>query len=179
MSDKPCYGLMAEFDDAPAFLDAARRARDEGGYTRIDAYSPFPIEGLDEVVGGSRDRVATMTLAGALFGGVGTFAMEWYSAVVDYPLNVGGRPDNSWQAFLPPAIEMTLLFAALFGAIGMLLCNGLPRFHHPLFGVEAFERASDDHFFLLLHSDDPCFEPRDARAFLEALSPLSIVEVAP
>lgn len=179
MSRNNCYGLMAEFDDVPAFLDAARRARDEGGYTRIDAYSPFPIEGLDEVVGSSRDRVAMMTLAGALFGGVGTFAMEWYSAVIDYPLNVGGRPDNSWQAFLPPAIEMTLLFAAAFGAIGMLLCNGLPRFHHPLFGVEAFERASDDHFFLLLHADDPCFEPRDTRAFLEALSPLSIIEVAP
>lgn len=178
MNTNACYGLMAEFDDAEQLLGAALRARHAGGYTHIEAYSPVPVEGLDKALGKIRNRVPMMTLIGALVGGVGTFAMEWYSAVIDYPINVGGRPDNSWQAFLPPAIEMTLLFAAVFGAVGMLLCNGLPRLHHPLFEVEAFERASDDHFFLVLHADDPCFELENTRAFLKAMSPLSITEVA-
>ncbi|HET8553346.1 MAG TPA: DUF3341 domain-containing protein [Rhodanobacteraceae bacterium] len=178
MSGNGCYGLVAEFADAGQLLEATRRARREGGYTRIEVYSPFPIEELDDVLEHTRDRVPLMVLAGAIFGGVGTFAMEWYSAVVDYPINVGGRPDNSWQAFLPPAIEMTLLFAAVFGIVGMLVFNGLPRLHHPLFDVKAFERVSDDRFFLVLHADDPCFEPEKTRAFLDALSPLSITEAA-
>lgn len=178
MSREGCYGLAAEFRDAGQLLEAVRRARREGGYTRIEAYSPFPIDELDEALGRTRDHVPWMVLAGGIVGGVGTFAMEWYSAVVDYPINVGGRPDNSWQAFLPPAIEMTLLFAAVFGVIGMLVCNRLPRLHHPLFDVKAFERVSDDHFFLVLQTDDPRFEPAHARAFLDTLSPLSVTEVA-
>ncbi|HET7662727.1 MAG TPA: DUF3341 domain-containing protein [Rhodanobacteraceae bacterium] len=177
MSQDKRYGWVAEFGDAGQLLEAARRARNDG-YTRIEAYSPLPIEELDEVLEHTPDRVPLMVLAGAIVGGVGTFAMEWYSAVVDYPINVGGRPDNSWQAFLPPAIEMTLLFAAAFGVIGMLVCNGLPRLHHPLFDVKAFERVSDDRFFLVLHADDPRFEPEKTRAFLDALSPLSITEAA-
>ncbi|HET6587550.1 MAG TPA: DUF3341 domain-containing protein [Oleiagrimonas sp.] len=176
MSGNECHGWVAEFADAGKLLEATRRARHEGGYSHMEVYSPFPIEEMDEVLEHTPDRVPLMVLAGAIFGGVGTFAMEWYSAVVDYPINVGGRPDNSWQAFLPPAIEMTLLFAAVFGAIGMLVCNGLPRLHHPLFDVKAFERVSDDRFFLVLHADDPCFEPEKTRTFLDALSPLSITE---
>ncbi len=97
-------------------------------------------------------------------GGLGTFALEWYSAVFDYPINVGGRPTVSWPAFLPPAIEMTLVGAAVFGVIAMLIHSGLPRLHHPLFDVKAFERGSNDRFFLLLRADDPKLRSRARRA---------------
>lgn len=177
MSKTTCYGVLAEFDDAVQFRGAALRARHEGGYRCMDVYSPFPVEGLDGVLGDTRDHVPLFVLLGGICGGVGTFALEWYSAVLNYPINVGGRPTDSWQAFLPPALEMTILFAVLFGVLAMLLGNRLPRLHHPLFGVEAFERASRDHFFLLLRADDPEFDADRARIFLESLSPLSIEEV--
>lgn len=178
MSESSCYGVMAEFDDAEQFRGAVLRARHEGGYRHLDAYSPFPVEGLDRVYGDTRDPVPLMVLIGALVGGVGTFVMEWYSAAVDYPINVGGRPPDSWQAFLPPALEMTILFAVLFGVLAMLVLNRLPLLYHPLFGVEAFERASRDHFFLVLRADEDDFDVDAAHGFLESLSPLSIVEVA-
>jgi hypothetical protein len=176
MSDTRRHALLAEFASAGQLIDAVRRARAER-YGAIEAYSPFPIEGLADALGKTRDRVPLLMLLGAIAGGVGTFALEWYSAVFDYPLNIGGRPTGSWQAFLPPAIEMTVLGAALFGVIAMLVGNGLPRLHHPLFGAAAFERASDDRFFLLLRADDPHFDAARAREFLDALAPLTISEV--
>lgn len=177
MTDSARYGLLAEFDNAERLLSAAARARQEGKYTAIEAYSPFPVPGMTEALDHRPDHIPLFVLLGAICGGVGTFALEWYSAVIDYPINVGGRPTDSWQAFLPPAIEMTVLFAVVFGVLGMLLRNGLPRLHHPLFGVAAFERASSDRFFLLLRADDPRFDAQTAHAFLQSLAPVSISEV--
>lgn len=164
------YGLLAEFETAAALGTALARVRDESRYAAPESYSPVP---LDEDPG-SRDPVPLAMLCGALLGGGGTFALEWYSAVLDYPLNVGGRPLMSWPAFLPPAIEMTVLGAVLFGVAVMLLGGGLPRLHHPLFAVRAFERASQDRFFLLLRADEAGFEEHTARAFLESLAPLAV-----
>ncbi|MGH8230636.1 MAG: DUF3341 domain-containing protein, partial [Steroidobacteraceae bacterium] len=118
-----------------------------------------------------------LMLLGALGGGIGTFLVEWYSAAVDYPLNVGGRPVDSWQAFLPPAAEMTLLGAALLGIVALLVSTGLPRLHHPLFNVQAFERATSDRFFLLLRSSRRQHSREQAHAILSTLSPLSITDV--
>lgn len=177
MSAARAYGLLAEFADPEQLRGAALRAMHEERYTAIEAYSPFPIEGLAEALHRRGAHVPFWTLLGGILGGGGTYLLEWYSAAIDYPINVGGRPLFSWPAFLAPALEMTILWAALFGVFAMLLGNGLPRLHHPLFGVPAFERASDDRYFLLLRADDPCFDAQHAREFLSSLSPLSISEV--
>ncbi len=171
------HGLLAEFASAEQLVGAVRRARHEECYSAIEVYSPFPLAGLDEMLGHHLDGVPRWMLLGAFVGGVATYALEWYSAVIDYPLNVGGRPTASWPAFLPAALEMAILGAVLFGVISMLIGNGLPRLHHPLFDVKAFERASSDRFFLLLGADDPNFDAQRARQFVDTLSPLSVSEV--
>lgn len=177
MSAAPLHGLLAEFGGADQLLDATRRARNTIAHCTLEAYSPFPIEGLAEALPSKRDPIPPAMLLGALFGGLGTFVLEWYAAVFNYPINIGGRPNGSWQAFLPPAIEMTVLCAVLFGVAAMLISNGLPRVFHPLFAVPAFDRASGDGFFLLLRADDANFDARQARVFLETLAPLTISEV--
>ena len=177
MSEPRLYGLLAEFDSASRLVAAVIEVRRRGRY-EAEAYSPFPVEGLCEVLGAKRDRISLAMLLGAAAGGIGTFALEWYAAVVNYPLNIGGRPAFSWPAFVPPAIEMTILGAALFGVLALLIGSALPQVHHPLFAIDAFERASSDRFFLLLRASDSTFEPDAARALLQSLEPLTINEVA-
>jgi hypothetical protein len=171
------YGLMAEFDDAEALLAAVGRLRRKMPAALLEAYSPFPVAGLEEQLARHVDHTPAWTLLGGLLGGLGTFAIEWYSAVIDYPIQVGGRPTGSWQAFLPPAIEMTVLGAALFGVLAMLVASRLPMVRHPLFGVPAFERASSDRFFLLIRRLDAHFNAERARTALEALEPLAVWDV--
>ncbi|HEY6455852.1 MAG TPA: DUF3341 domain-containing protein [Steroidobacteraceae bacterium] len=177
MSTAPLYGLLAEFPSAQQLVLAARRARHDDPHAHIEAYSPLAVEELNAALGTGRDRIASWTLLGAILGGAGTYALEWYSAVINYPINVGGRPPASWPAFLPPALEMTLLGAAVFGVIAMLRGAGLPRLHHPLFAVHAFERATSDRFFLLLRADAPGFDLSRARSLLDMLGPLAVTEV--
>jgi hypothetical protein len=169
-------GLLAEFADAEQLRGAVLRARHQR-YADIEAYSPYPVDGLTEAMGVRRQHVPFWMLLGAIGGGAFTYWLEWYSAAVNYPINIGGRPTFSWPAFLPPALEMTLLWAVLLGVLAILIGNRLPRLHHPLFAVRAFDRASSDRFFLLLCASDPNFEPRRAQEFLQTLSPLSISEV--
>lgn len=169
-------GLIAEFSTAAQLLDAARRARDAGLGVNIQAYSPFPVEGLDAVLDQGHGRVALFTLLGGLCGGLATFALEFYSAVYDYPIDVGGRPLLSWPAFLPPALEMTLAGAAVCGIVAMLIESRLPRLYHPIFDVKGFERSSSDRFFLLLSAPETAFKTRPVRDFLDTLSPLSVAE---
>jgi hypothetical protein len=170
------YGLMAEFASAEKLVDAARRAR-EAGYERVEAYSPFPVEGVAEAVGFRGSRVALATLIGGVLGGAGGFFLQWYAAVIDYPINVGGRPTNSWPAFIPVTFEMTVLFAALTAVIFMFAANGLPRLRHPVFNVREFELSTRNRFFLCLRVDDPAFEVEGARHFLERLEPMKVIEV--
>jgi len=169
-------GLIAEFSTAAELLDAARRARAGGLGVTIQAYSPCPVEGLDAVLDVGEGRVALFTLFGGLGGGLATFALECYSAVYDYPINVGGRPLLSWPAFLPPALEMTLAGAAVCGIAAMLIESRLPRLYHPLFDAKGFERSSSDRFFLLLSAPEQTFNARAVRSFLQSLSPLSVAE---
>lgn len=170
------YGLMAEFASAEALVDAARRAR-EAGYPGVEAYSPFPVEGLEDALALPASRVPLATLLGGLAGGGGGFLLQWWSAVVDYPINSGGRPLDSWPEFIPITFETTVLGAAVVAVIAMLLGNGLPRLRHPVFEVGEFELASRNRFFLCLRADAPRFDAAGARGFLERLRPMRILEV--
>lgn len=170
------YGLMAEFD-SPEELLAATRGVYERGYRLIEAYSPFPVKGLAGALGYQRNRVPGVVLTGGLLGGFLGFFIQWYSAVVDYPINVGGRPLNSWPAFIPITFEMTVLGAALAAVFGVLAMNGLPRPHHPVFNVPGFVRASNDRFFLSVQARDPLFEPEVTYQMLMEYHPRSITLV--
>lgn len=176
MSDGRILGLLAEFAQADQLRDGALHARGEG-YTVMEAYSPMPVKGLAEIVHARGTRVPLWMLLGAIGGGGFTYWLEWYSAAVDYPINVGGRPPFSWPAFIPPALEMTILWAVLLGVAALLVGSRLPMLHHPLFDIPPFERASSDRFFLLLRAEDPHYDAQRTHAFLTALSPLTISEV--
>jgi hypothetical protein len=167
------YGLMAEFDTPEELLEATRDAFARG-YRNLEAYSPLPIDGLAEAMGFTRNRIPLVVLIGGLSGGIGGFFMQWYSAAVSYPLDIGGRPFNSWPAFIPITFEMTILVAALAAVLGMLGLNGLPRPHHPVFNVPSFALASRNRFFLCLQGRDPKFEGESARRFLEEHRPKAI-----
>ena len=170
------YGLMAEFASPERLLEATRKAR-EAGYVRVEAYSPFPVEGLAEATGMKRNWVPAIVLGGGLAGGIGGYFMQWYSAVISYPINAGGRPLHSWPEFIPVTFELTILVAAVAGVIGMLWLNGLPKLYHPVFNVREFDLATRNRFFLCLRSGESRFAPETARRFLEDLRPVGIWEV--
>jgi hypothetical protein len=169
---------MAEFAEPEALLQGARKAY-ERGYRKMDAYTPFPIEGLAEAVGRHHSRVPLIVLIGALLGAVGGFFLQYWAAAVAYPLNVGGRPLNSWPSFIPITFELTVLVAALFAVLGMLAVNGLPKPYHPVFNTPGFELASRNRFFLCIESSDLRFDPAATSHFLESLGPVNVVEVEP
>jgi hypothetical protein len=173
----PIYGLMAEFDSPEGLLAAAQRAHDEG-YRRMDAYSPFPVEGLSEAIGFHRSGLPLVVLIGGILGGLGGYLMQYYMMVIDYPLNVGGRPLHSAPAFVPVTFELTILVAALAAVLGLLALNGLPMPYHPVFNVPHFEMASRNLFFLCIEAADPQFDRQNTRRFLESLQPLGVSEVA-
>jgi hypothetical protein len=170
------YGCLAQFASVPALLAAVKQLRMDG-YTRLEAYTPFAVDGLAEALGPVRNRIPLLMLLGGLAGGLGMLALQYYAAVIDYPIDVGGRPDASWPAFIPAALEMTILFAALAGIIGMLVGNGLPRLNHPLFDSERFAAASRDGLFVLLRADDPRYEIDRVLHDLARLDPLHVEQV--
>ncbi|MCB9785371.1 MAG: DUF3341 domain-containing protein [Deltaproteobacteria bacterium] len=172
----PLYGIIARFESPRALLDAARRAR-AAGYERVEGYSAVAVDGLAEALGHSRRSVARASLLGGLCGGLGAFAMQTWADVWDYPLNIGGRPDFSWPAFVPVTFELTVLGAALSAVLAMLLSSGLPRLHHPIFDAPGIEAASRDGFFLCIEAADPAFDAERTRAFLASLEPLMVAEV--
>jgi hypothetical protein len=172
----PIYGIMAEFDSAQALVDAARKTH-QAGYKKIDAYSPFPIEGLAEEIGMHFDEVPLTVLIGGIIGGCTGYLMQYWMSAVDYPLNIGGKPPHSWPAFIVITFEMTILFAGISAVLGMLAFNGLPMPYHPVFNVPRFAFASKDRFFLIVFSSDKKYNAAETRRFLEALDPRSISEV--
>ena len=174
----PLYGLLAEFETPEALVAAARSAR-EAGYKKMDAYSPFPIEEVSEVLHFHERKLPILVFAGGLVGCAIGFGIQYYAAVVSYPVNVGGRPLNSWPAFVPVAFEVTILIAALCAVFGMILMNGLPMPYHPLFNSPRFSLASSHGFFLCIEAADPNFDRERTASFLQTLNPKGVSEVEP
>src|ERR671923_505100 len=164
----PLYGLMAEFDSSADLLDAAQRAYEEG-YRRMDAYTPFPVHGLAESLGFHRTRLPLLVLLGGIAGCIGGYSLQYWVAAIGYPMNVGGRPLNSWPAFIPVTFELTVLIAALAAVLGLLGLCGLPMPYHPVFNVPRFALASRNRFFLCIEATDPLFDHKGTSAFLESL----------
>lgn len=159
------YGVLARFPDTEALIKAANELR-ERGYQQVDAYSPFPVEGLAEAIGFKKTSMSLVVLIGCLVGGTIGFAMQWWVAVVAYPVNIGGRPLNSWPSFLPITFELTILGGALSSVLGMLALNGLPCLYHPLFDIEEFRHATSDAFFLSVKATDPRFDAVETKRLL-------------
>lgn len=172
-SDTFIYGMVGAFDSAEALLAAARKAR-EAGYRELDAYSPFPVEGLAEEIGFRHNRIPLIVLLGAILGALLGYGMQYYAAVMDYPFNIGGRPYHSAPAFMLVTFELAVLGGALGGFFGMLVLNGLPELHHPIFNARFFQLASQDRFFLCIKASDPRFEQVAVGAFFAEREPLAV-----
>jgi hypothetical protein len=172
------YGLLAEFD-SPAQLVAAAKRTHEAGYRRIDTFSPYPIEEAWEAIGHHDKRLSKIVLAGGITGMLAGIGLQEWVHQVAYPINIAGKPLNSWPQFVPVTFELTILFAALSAVLGMIILNGLPEPYHPVFNVPRFEHASRDKFFLLVESADPKFDRAKTLDFLKTLDASEINEVEP
>ncbi len=176
MKKSPLFGLIAEFKDPDDLLAATRQAH-EAGYRKMDAFTPFPVHGLAELLGVRGTRLPYITLIGGILGGLSGYALQYWTMVIDYPLNVGGRPLHSWPAFIPVTFEGTVLLAAVGAVLGMLALNGLPQPYHPVFSVPGFELASRDRFFLSIEAEDPHFDPDSTHQFLAGLGAERVSEI--
>src|SRR5438874_567602 len=173
----PIYGVLAEFENPEELIAAVRLAR-AAGYRRMDAYTPFPIEEVSEELGFHRTALPLIVLSGGLVGCVSGFILQYWISAIDYPLNIGGRPLNSWPAFIPVTFELTILVAALSAVLGMLGLNGLPMPYHPLFNNPRFALASRNRFFLCIEASDEKFNREATAKFLSELKSKGVSEVA-
>jgi hypothetical protein len=169
------HGVMAEFDTGNALVEAARKTMAQG-FTKVEAYSPVPIEELNDIIHKSRTVLPKLVLTGGLTGMATGFVLQYWASVIEYPMNIGGRPYASWTTFIVPSYELTILFAALTAAIGMIVLSGLPQPYHPVFNVDRFSLASSDKFFLVIESTDPKFG--DATNFLHGTGAKGVYDVA-
>ena len=170
------YGVMAQFDN-PTDLVAAARETYAAGYRRINGYSPFPIEELSAAIGFTRTSLPLIVLIGGIIGALGGFSMQYWMEVINYPINVGGKPFNSWPAFIPITFECTVLVAAFSAVLGMLALNKLPQPYHPVFNAPNFALATRDSFFLVIESKDPKFDHDEVMRFLKSLEARDVCDV--
>ena len=172
----PVHGVMGEFETPEQLLAACRKVRD-AGYKHVDAYTPFPIEGLAHSIGFRWTLVPLITLMGGVMGGLGGFGLQYWCSAINYAENIGGRSLNSWPAFIPVTFELTVLGAAIFSVVGMLALNKLPQPYHPVFNVERFAHASTDRFFLCIEARDPKFNLAETSRLLQELKAVHVTEV--
>jgi len=176
MRKHPPYGLMAEFETSEVLLAAAQRTY-EAGYRQIDAFTPFPVEGLAEAIGFHKTRVPLICLIGGLIGCFGGFFLQWWPNVIGFPLNIGGKPYNSWPSFIPITFELTILCAGLATVFGMLALNGFPNPYHPVFNAPRFELATRNRFFLCIKARDQKFDAQKTKEFLQSLKAREVAEI--
>ena len=172
----PLYGVMAEFEN-PTDLVAAAQKVYSLGYRRINGYSPYPIEELSEAIGFTKTSLPLIVFIGGLIGGLTGFFMQYWIEVIDYPINVGGKPTNSWPAFIPITFEMTVLFAAFSAVLGMLILNKLPQPYHPVFNLPNFALATRDRFFLAIEANDAKFNHAEVVDLLKSLNAVAVNDV--
>jgi hypothetical protein len=172
------HGVMAEFSHPQDLVDAIEQVRREG-FTKVDAYTPYPIEEVWEAIGHHKSPVPLIVLIGGIIGGLAGFFLQYWVAVIEYPVNVGGRPNNSWPAFIPVTFECTILGAILAAVAGVFILNGLPEPYHPVFNVPRFALASRDRYFLCIEARDPMFDRERAHLLLLSLKAAEVTDVAP
>ena len=175
-TDTSPHGLMAEFEKPEELLEAAEKTYG-AGYRSIDAFSPLPIHGLAAAIGFKRTNLPLVTFLCGLVGALCGYSLQYWVHVIDYPINIGGRPLHSGPTFIPVTFEVTILFAALGTFFGLWLSNKLPMPYHPVFNVPEFKRASQDRFFLCIESADPLFDDEATRSFLQSLDPVKVSDV--
>jgi hypothetical protein len=171
------YGMMAEFGNPEDLIAAAERVH-EAGYRKVEAYTPYPIEEVVDALDQHHTRLPLFVLLGGLLGGTAGYSLQYWASIINYPLNIGGRPLHSWPAFIIPTFECTILGASLAAVLGMILLNGLPMPYHPAFNVRRFAAASSDGYFLMIESRDPKFDAEETRRFLSELNPSEVSDVA-
>lgn len=172
----PIYGILAEFHSPHEVVEAAKKVH-EAGYLHVDGYSPYPIEELSEALELHHSPLPKLVLAGGILGLIGGFGLQYWASVIEYPMNIGGRPFFSWPAFLIPAYETTILFAAGTAVLGMLALNGLPQPYHPVFNVPGFALATRDKFFICIEATDPKFDRAGTKKFLMSIGASEVSEV--
>ncbi|MCB5175720.1 MULTISPECIES: DUF3341 domain-containing protein [Microvirga] len=170
------YGMIAEFRKPEALAEAVKEAS-RAGYTRLDAFSPFPLRDVAHLLGARTSAIPWIAVVAGLAGAVVQYGSQYWMNVIDYPINVGGRPLHSWPTFIPATLIVAILWAGVATLLGLLIILRLPRLHHPIFAVHGFERASEDRFFLCILSEDPLFDEEGTRRFLETLAPQIVREV--
>jgi hypothetical protein len=176
--EKNIYGLLAEFDTPTQLVNAANKVR-EAGYTKTDAFSPFPLHEIDEALGIKRSILPILVFCGALIGLLTGIGLQIFVHYIDYPIIVGGRPFISIPSFIPASYELTILFAAFTAVFGMLLLNGLPQPYHPVFNVPRFALATREKFFLLIETKDSKFNYDETKSFMQSLNPQEVFDVEP
>ncbi|PKK83137.1 MAG: DUF3341 domain-containing protein [candidate division Zixibacteria bacterium HGW-Zixibacteria-1] len=161
-------GILAEFSSPAALLKAAEKIRD-AGYKKFDCHSPFPIHGMDRAMGLKRSPLGWIVGLAALFGTSAALGLQWWTSTVDYRLVISGKPFFSFQAYVPVTFALGVLLSAVTALLAMLILNGLPRLHHPIFYSDRFVKASDDGFFISIEADDPMYDTEKTRSFLESI----------
>lgn len=170
------HGLVAEFTTPDGLVLACRKAH-AAGYRRMDAYTPYPLEEAADAIGYEKTQVPLLTLMGGILGGLSAFGLQYWVNVWAFPLNIGGRPLNSWPSFVIITFELTILFAGITAVVGMLTLSGLPQPYHPIFNHPRFSAASRDRFFLCIEAVDPKFDLEETKQFLEETDAFDVAEV--
>ena len=171
------YGVMAEFDNPTALVNATRAVR-ERGYRKLDAYTPFPIEELSDILHLHKNKLPLIVLCGGLLGGLTGYLLQYFVTVIYFPINVGGRPLHSWPSYIIITFELTILFGCISTVLGLLALCRLPMPYHPAFNVPRFSAASRDRFFLCIEATDPLFEMKKTSGLLASLKAKEVSEVA-